>query len=217
MKRCAFYGKEAYDLVYYMALLLFKLGEKVQVYDGSSRRYLCRSVFHDCTEGSRGTFAGVDFFAVSGESVMDVVETESPEEGCLFYIADEPESHLHGFLPFFVTGNLPEELEELPGKLESCGEEGVVILRDAIRSVADADILENLYLPEWFVRENLCEIPFDWMDYQLRVQLCYELPRKIPEVSREYARVMTRLAVWMTGKEIRQVRKAYRKGRRGSK
>lgn len=215
MKRYAFYGKGAYDLVYFLALLLCRLGERVQVFDGTNSRYLCRGVLKDCAEGNSGSFAGVDFFAVSRESVMDVIEQESDEKCCLLYMAEEPEDCLRGFQAFLVVGNLPEELEKIPEKLQSFGEEGFVILRDAIRSVVDAGILEMIYLPEWFARENLCEIPFDWVDYQTRIQLCYELPRVIPELSKGYSAVLADLAAWMTKKDARQIKKAYRKGRRG--
>lgn len=217
MKKYAFYGKGAYDLVYYLALLLRQMGKKVQVYDGTSSRYLCQGIFTHCTEGKSGSYAGIEFFVASGESVPDVMEQEMDEGECVFYMADEPERYLPNFHSFLVVGNLPEDLEETKENLSICQEEGFIILRDGIRSVIDEEIFETLYLPEWFAAENLCAIPFDWVDYQARIQLCYELPKAIPELSGGYQKVLFQLAAWITKQEERAIKKAYRKGRRGGK
>lgn len=216
MEIYAFYGREADDLVYYLSILMRQMGFRINIFDGTQNGVLFQASFPQKQEGEACNIAGICISRACSQPPYFTQEQKELERSYdyIFYLSERPRRKLRVNRAFFVSDIRKANVERLEGGYKEHGEDSVVVLRNCVKTIMDDEIFFRLHAPDWAIRENICGIDYDDMDHILSIQLEYELPKKIPSLSKSYEHILCSLAELITKEEKKQIRKAYRMGRR---
>lgn len=215
MRQIGFISREYKDFTYYLALLLNNLEYRVLIWDISPEQDFKAMLSVEMKEQDFVTFRNIDF---SFQHYQDDIQNLEQYQYVLKYLGEFCQEQALAECDFFVLNSsmMKHEIDEYFRWIHLFQKNGILVLRDLSDKEVRESFVKNRYGQAITSFDKVYKIPLDYIDKEYQTELDYQGVTKLQHISSRFEKVLEDLAGRMTGREAKDIHKAFQ-GVKGGK